>query len=223
MPPKGSQHSQTNNKSKSAVHFILKKTKDYSKRNHTISEEQIASLKELFLMGGITPTQAGLFVGVDYRTAQTYFREWAEEILDDPEHLTWAEREAHARVRALESITKQIIKVNDTLARFEKILDNLLVKKNKKTGEFELNEKVMNIENLIFRIVNIEKIVRLNRIYHSELQMQYASIEMMPPVAAILEKELEKWIAAKQEQFDIINDDGSNNDSNNDSNNNGDE
>jgi len=206
MATKRSHQSQNHNKSKTAVNFILKKTKDYSKRNHTISDEQIASLKELFLMGGITPTQAGLFVGVNHLTAKTYFREWAEEILNDPEHLTWAEREAHARVRALESITKQIIKVNETLARFEKILDNLLVKKNKQTGEFELKEEVMDIENIIFRIVNVEKIVRLNRIYQSELQMQYASIEMMPPVAAILEKELEKWITAKQEKFDILND-----------------
>lgn len=205
MPPKGSHHSQSTNKSKTAINFMLKKYKNHSKRNHTISPKQIAELKELFLMGGITPTQAGQFVDVDYRTAQAYFRVWAEEILNDPEHLTWAEREAHARVRALESVTKQIIKVNETLARFEKILDNLLVKKNKQTGEFELKEEVMNIENLTFRITNVEKIVRLNRIYQSELQMQYASIEMMPPIVAILEKELEKWITSKHEQIDITN------------------
>lgn len=183
---------------KQRCYLLAENKKNSNKRNHTISPDKIAVLKELFLMGGITPTQAGLFVGVDFRTVQTYFQEWAEEIVDDPNHITWAEREAHARVRALESITKQIIKVQETLARFEKILDNLLVTKNKETGEFELKEEVFNIENLIFRIINVEKIVRLNRIYHSELQMQYASIEMMPPIAAILEKELEKWIDTKQ-------------------------
>jgi len=217
MTLKRSHQSQNNNKTKTSFILTTLKRKNYKKRINTISAKQIASLKELFLMGGITPTQAGNFAGIDYRTVQTYFREWAEEILDDPEHLTWAEREAHARARALESITKQIIKLNEIIARFEKILENLLVIKNKKTKEFELKKDVMDVDTIVNKIVHIEKIVRLNNIYHSELQMQYTSIEMMPPVAAILEKELEQWIAAKQEKIDIIND------TNNDSDNNGDE
>lgn len=214
MATKRSHQSKNINNSKTAINFSPLKRKKFNKREHRLSDEKIAGLKELFLMGGITPTQAGDFIGVNFITVRTYFQEWAEEIIHDPDHQTWAEREAHARVRALESITKQIIKVNETLSRFEKILENLLVKKNKKTKEFELKEEVLNIENLIFRIVNIEKIVRLNRIYHSELQQQYASIEMMPPVAEILEKELEKWIAAKQEKINIINDDDNDDDSN---------
>lgn len=217
MATKRSDYRQTHNKVKSAINLSPLKHKNFKKKRHLLSDEKIASLKELFLMGGITPTQAGLFAGVNFLTVKAYFREWAEEIINEPEHLTWAEREAHARVRALESVTKQIIKVNETIAWFEKILENLLVKKNKKTKQFELKEKVMDIQNILYRIVNIEKIVRLNNIYHSELQMQYASIDMMPPVAAILEKELEKWIAAKQEQINITNDD-SNYDSNSDSN-----
>lgn len=207
MTTKRSHQSKNINNSKSTINLSPLKHKNFKKREHRLSDEKIAALKELFLMGGITPTQAGIFVGVNFLTVKTYFQEWAEEIIHDPEHLTWAEREAHARVRALESITKQIMKVNETIARFEKILENLLVKKNKQSGEFELKEDVMDIENIIYRIVNIEKIVRLNNIYHSELQMQYASIEMMPPVAAILEKELEKWILDKQQQIDVISDD----------------
>lgn len=196
------EHYKTNFSKAPVILIPLKRGKHKDK----ISVEQTKSLKELFLMGGITPTQAGIFVDIDYRTVQVHFRDWAEEILEDPEHLTWAEREAHARVRALESITKQIMKLNETIARFEKILDNLLVKRNKKTGEFELKDNVMDADNITSKIVHIEKIVRLNNIYHSELQMQYASIEMLPPVSAILEKELEKWIISKQEQINLIND-----------------
>lgn len=38
----------------------------------------------------------------------------------------------------------------------------------------------------------------MNRVYFSELQQQYSAIELAPPAEAVLERELEKLIAQKQ-------------------------
>jgi hypothetical protein len=53
-------------------------------------------------------------------------------------------------------------------------------------------------EKLNSEIERYERIVRLNDILASELQIQFDSIEMMPPSEAILDRELEKLIAEKQ-------------------------
>lgn len=174
-------------RSKSIILDITKKRDD-----RKISEEQLEILEQLFFMGGITSYQASKQCNIDPKTAKSYFEEWAEKLTDDPQHESWITKEKKIRARVLESITKQIIPVKENLQHFEKLLAALLY--HKKDGILVPNTSV-DLDS----VERIEKIVRANRIYFTELQQQYSAIEMTPPVESILEIELEKYIAQKQE------------------------
>ena len=211
MPKNRSTHNHTAKQSKDAISASTssnKKQKEKAKQNHTLSPEQLQELENMFLMGGITSYQAAKFLHIAPKTAKIYFTDWAEQLISDPEHIPWVQKEKRARARALESLTKQIIPVMTTLTWFEKILHLLLIaKKEKKTDKDTLDQarSTSTDTDTSNKISNTERIVRLNRIYLSELQQQYFSIDMMPPAEAILELELEKYIAEKQKISTVTN------------------
>ena len=82
----------------------------------TISRESLITLKELFLMDGITYTQAAMMAGCNPKTARDKFLIWAEALVEDEKYETWVERQHRVRARALEGITKQMIKTDEHLA-----------------------------------------------------------------------------------------------------------
>ncbi len=146
-----------------------------------VPKKIIEKLKDLFLDGGMTPYRASLILKIDNKTASKYFKQFADELIQNESHEDWFAREARVRQRALEGLSTQISEIRDILKPFEKKLKKLLTK-----TEFDLDA-----------IVPIEKIVRLNRKFLVELIDEYDAVDMTPPMIIILEKEMEARIAAK--------------------------
>jgi len=147
----------------------------------TLPNKIIEKLKDLFLEGGMTPYRASLILNIDNKTASKYFREFADELVENESHEDWFDREGRVRQRALEGISSQINEVRKILEPFELKLKKLLAKK-----DFDLDA-----------IVPIEKIVRLNRKFLVDLIDNYDAVDMTPPMRIILEKEMEARIAAR--------------------------
>jgi hypothetical protein len=185
--------------------LVLKKT---GRKTPKESKEMQEVLRELFLEDGMTAYQAAQITGNHFRTVQNYFDEWADEIIKVSGHETWIAREKRVRARALEGISKKLTSVRTRLAKLYSILDELievrsLVTKHEKALDRKLQAVVNTLDDDKFDKLNseierYERIVRLNDILASELQIQFDSIEMMPPSEAILDRELEKLIAEKQ-------------------------
>jgi len=146
-----------------------------------VPKKIIEKLKDLFLEGGMTPYRASLILKIDNKTASKYFKQFADELVENESHEDWFDREARARQRALEGISTQISEIRTILLPFELKLKKLLAVKN-----FDLDA-----------IVPIEKIVRLNRKFLVDLIDEYDAVDMTPPMIIILEKEMEARIAAK--------------------------
>lgn len=168
-----------------------------------IPEEKRAYLEELFLMGGITPYQASRLVGIHHTTASTYYKEWSEVLVESEGHDDFVVREKRARAQALESITKTIIGVRKRRQDLERILGNLIYKKDEKDPEkFELKD-VIFLEHPV--ILGYTSQIRQEEVFLTELQLQYDTIKRTPPVEAILDREVEKLIGEKLAQKNRIN------------------
>lgn len=147
--------------------------------NNKLSKVKVSKLRELFYMGGITPNAAANIAGVDYLTAKTYFTEFAEELTEEDEHTPWAVREAHARARHMESITKNIIEVQESLDYYKSRLKKLI--KKEKDGKS-------------VKLIEADRLVRDNRVILYELQTEYADLDSMLPTEILLQAELEKLL-----------------------------
>ena len=170
--------------------------------NHQISEDKERSLQELFLMDGITPFQAARIVGVKFDTAKRYFEMWCDELIEDPEHETWVQRQRRVRVRSLEGYAKKIIAITEQRNIMEKILVNLTFTRDEKTKGDTVSSFIGmkdNAKNLKFKspedlqhdlILSYNtKIAVLNQ-QLLELQDKYDAVDSQPPAIIILQKEM---------------------------------
>ena len=166
--------------------------------SNKISDEKKAQLEELFLMGGIGPYQASKIVGVHWNTASTYFKEWAEILIEAEGHEDFVLREKRARAHSLEGITKTILSVRKRRQDLERILGNLIYDKDKKDPKkFNLKD-VYTIAHPI--VLGYTSQIRQDEIYLTELQLQYDTIKRTPPIEVILDREVEKLIGEKLAQ-----------------------
>lgn len=181
-------------------------------------------LRELFDEDGITPWLASRIVGCDFRFAVSRFNHYAEQIIEAEEQ-DWIARNEKVRKRALEGISTKIKIAKEDLKIIEKQLDTNqkfqeaaihdTVEYLKKSpigiamGHLK-EEDFFDLVSLLRRELDIHKSygfllvqdiqqLRSQRTFAAELQQQYDSIEILPPPSAVLELELEKRIAAKQE------------------------
>lgn len=146
-----------------------------------ISDDQKAMLRQLFLMDGITPTQAAEQAGVDTKTARAYFAEWAEELVNGENYVPWVEMHERVKARALEGTTREIIKVQTTISKLEKIYDSLLAYPEDHPA-----------------IIAYDRALRDNRILLDSLKSKANAIELAPPARAIIDAEVERQIAERQ-------------------------
>lgn len=162
------------------------------KSNNKLSPDKLSELESLFLMGGISSYQSAKQVGVDPKTSAIYFEEWAEKLVADEDHLTWATKEKFAKARYKEALTKRMIKVRSRLTYFENLLTRVITIKSKN------KKREPNYELTADFIEKYEKLVRLTEIQYNELQQEYAAIDMMPPTEVLLQKEIERILNEKQ-------------------------
>ena len=112
------------------------------------NKEMIETLKELFLMDGMTAYQASQITPYNFRTVQVYFDEWADEIIKVSGHEIWIAREKRVRARALEGISKKLTSVRTRLAKLYSILDELIEVRSLVTKhEKQLDRKLTQLSN----------------------------------------------------------------------------
>jgi len=176
---------------------MVKKKKSRHKstgnKKSCISPEKIDHLQSLFLIGGITSYAASKEVGIDPKTATVYFQEWAEKLVEDENHIPWSIKEGYARARYKESITKRILKIKNRLEFFDSKLISIITIKNKKTKKTTPNPNPDES-----KLEKYERYVRVTELQLSELQQEYAIIDMMPPTEILLQQEIQKMIDEKQ-------------------------
>lgn len=185
--------SKTKPKSNNSISLKTTKKRAYrrkvsSKSNNVLTPAKIDALKTFFFMSGVTSNQAAIQVGCDPKTARTYFTEWAEELTEDINHVTWVQREQYTRARFLEGVTQNILATKKLLDYFTtKLLSIIHNKKGEviKSPDEELIEKY-------------ERYVRSYYTQYNEYQQQYLELQLIPPTGILLQKEIERTINEKQ-------------------------
>lgn len=179
-------------------------------------------LRDLFDEDGCTPWRASLKVKCSYPYAVQKFKDFAAMIVDAEEQ-DWIERIERIRARALEGISvkietaKEDVKlvltqlstnkkfqdaaIIDTVAYLKKSPIGIALGKLDEEAFFDLVavlRKELDVHKAYgFLINNNLAQLRADRIYAAELQQQYDAIEILPPPSAVLEAELEKRIAER--------------------------
>ena len=154
---------------------------------HRLTEDEKEELRDLFLMDGITYTQAGLKAGVTPQTAKKYFRMLAEEVVEQEGYKGWVDRQRRVRARTLEGITKQIIEVTEHLRDIQTIYDNIIKTEN---GDIRNAEDIDHGAQSKYASQIRETMEMLN-----VLRAQSTLIQSSPPADIILDREIEKAIA----------------------------
>lgn len=192
--------------------------------------EQDIKLRQLYCQDGITPWRASNEVNCGYEYAVKKFKEFGQE-LTDAEEENWVERQDKVRKRALEGLTIQIkdseTQIQGISNRLKKsidmqgmITDSLITNvEDSELGSViidaigkvdakvamaifkQLANDVNMWKNYGYLVEQVQKQLQAERTFKAELQMQYDGIEIMPPPSAVLEAEIEKSIAAKNELF----------------------
>lgn len=192
--------------------------------------EQDIKLRKLFDQDGITPWFASNVVNCGYEYAVRKFKEFGQTLVDKEDE-NWIERQDKVRKRALEGLTIQIKDaekiVGTVQKRLEKtrdvqesLMDKLVEDVDKSELGSVIQDAIGRIDaKIVFAIFTqltnnlmmynnfgqlVEKIQRQlqgERTFQAELQMQYDGIEILPPPSAVLEAEIEKSIALKNELF----------------------
>lgn len=192
--------------------------------------EQDIKLRELFDKDGMTPWFASNQVNCGYEYAVRKFKEFGQT-LTDAEEENWIERQDKVRKRALEGWSIQIkdaeIIIETVQKRLEKTRDiqeslmDTVVEDVEKTelGEIivdalgridgkvalaifrQLSNNLMMYNNFGVLVERIQRQLQGERTFMAEIQQQYDGIEILPPPSAVLEAEIEKHIALKNELF----------------------
>jgi len=171
---------------KSPIYTLVKRSEqgDYTR----ITDDQIRELKLLFFMDGITPSAAATQVGCSRPTVKRYWQEWADDLIDDPEHERWVVKHQRVMARALEGLAKKILALSKRKHTLERIYANLIYKKPEE-GKEPTEIKYLTTEEH-YTILNYEgKILAIDK-HLAELQAEYDAIEAKPPADIILRKEV---------------------------------
>jgi len=164
---------------------------------HKLSKNKLLQLEEHFFMNGITAYKASKLVGVDYKTANSYFNEWAKKLTTDEKYETWVDKNTRVKARALEGLANKIFDVRKIQKRFSQRLEKIM---NKIEFMEKRSKNTRELEKLESKVESYERIVRYNTILESELQQQYNSLEIIPPPKVVLEAEIEKFLRPTQEK-----------------------
>ena len=167
-------------------------TKLENPRNSGISPEQERNLKELFLMDGITYTQAAALAGVSVPTARAYFQRWAEEMVEEPSYENWSARQLRVRARALEGITKQLLAVSEHLTTIQRIYNGIIYEEDGET--LRKPEEINHIAQRAYASQIRETMEMMGALRTESLVIQSA-----PPPDVILDREIEQAIAGRIE------------------------
>lgn len=189
-------------------------------------------LRDCFNEDGITPNLAATKCGCSYRYAVWYFKRLGMIITEEEEH-DWIERNDIVRKRALEGIALKIEDLKPRIQVAREAVDesremqkqllpktierakkshlkeffDMLAEDEEKEAFFEIIsflggylKEYANLGYLFNQELQTEKMLMT---YNAELQQQYDSIEILPPPSEVLEAELEKRIAAKQNLYPV--------------------
>ncbi|MCA9828689.1 MAG: hypothetical protein KC444_09960 [Nitrosopumilus sp.] len=141
------------------------------------SKKMQETLKELFFESGMTPYHAAKKAGVDFKTAQTYFREFAKDLVDDPDREDWVDREQRVIAVALEGYSTEITKIRKLVNVFDKLLMSAIKKKDDA------------------KIDRYERHLRNNRLVLYDLVDKFNTLGVIPPSKVVLEAEIERRIS----------------------------
>lgn len=202
------------------------------RKSTKVKIEQDLALRKLFDKDGMTPWFASNKVNCGYEYAVQKFKEFGQ-LLTDAEDEDWIERQDKVRKRSLEGLTVQIKdseKIVETVQkRLEKtrdvqesLMDKLVedVEKSElgsviqdSIGRIDgkivfaiytkLSNDLMMYHNFGTLVERIQRQLQGERTFKAELQMQYDGIEILPPPSAVLDAQIEKAIAKKQELFQV--------------------
>lgn len=183
-----------------------------------------AKLTELYYENGITATQASIIAGCSRQYASEKFKEIGSKIVDAEEmEDDWFGRDERTRKRMKEGLSIQIINTDKNIERMTQrlkkaqeiqaaILPDLVSKvSDSKLGRI-LENVDMNVVMEVYKIISndlnmwknygyhvdgIETNIRNEVTFKAELQAQYDTIELTPPLKQQLEQEIERRIAEK--------------------------
>ena len=168
---------------------VLVEPKEAGRR---LTEDEKKELRDMFLMDGITYTQAALQVGADPRTVKHYFRRLAEEVVEKENYETWMDRQHRVRARTLEGITKQIIEVTEHLRDIQTIYDNII-----KTEDGKVR-KADDIDHTAQGKYAAQ--IRETMEMLATLRADALVIQSAPPPDVVLDREIEQAIASRIER-----------------------
>ncbi len=206
---KGSSNSSTNVITLTAAQQQQQHRQYYQKQTNTgtgqgrrLTEQQKRELEELFYMDGITAWHAHKLTGVSYRAVKKYFLEWGEKLVTDEQYESWIEKQKRVRARALEGLTQQIVNVQTRLSTLQNQYSQITqdiheIGQGRNKRIITKHRHVSNIDPQLQ--YGIDDQLRKNTILLEDLKAQAFAIQMMPPAEAIIEQEMEKAIAAKQQ------------------------
>ena len=161
-------------------------------RNAGIPQECEQNIKELFLMDGITYTQAAALAGVSVPTARAYFQRWAEEMVEEPSYENWSARQLRVRARALEGITKQLLAVSEHLTTIQRIYNGIIYEEDGET--LRKPDEINHITQRAYASQIRETMEMMGGLRTESLVIQSA-----PPPDVILDREIEQAIAGRIE------------------------
>jgi len=194
--------------------------------------EQDLALRKLFDQDGITPWRASIEVKCGYEYAVKKFKEFGQTLVDKEDE-NWIERNEKVRKRALEGLTIQIKdaekQITLTQKRMEKTRDiqesliDTMVENidNTELGSIildavgkidpkvcfaifkQLTNDINMYKNYGYLVNQEQRQLQSERTLKAELQQQFDGIEILPPPMAVLEAEIEKSIAEKNELFKV--------------------
>lgn len=182
--------------------YYQKQTNTGTGQGRRLTEQQKRELEELFYMDGITAWHAHKLTGVSYRAVKKYFLDWGEKLVTDEQYESWIEKQKRVRARALEGLTQQIVNVQTRLStlqnQYSQITQDIQeIGQGRNKRIITKHRHVSNIDPQLQ--YGIDDQLRKNTILLEDLKAQAFAIQMMPPAEAIIEQEMEKAIAAKQQ------------------------
>ena len=162
-------------------------------REKGIDKDRERTLYDYFLQDGISYTQAAALAGVNIKTAQRKFKEWASQIVEEEEYEDWSARQNRVRARALEGITRQILEVTAHQDVVQQIYNGIIYADS--TGRLK---PVEEIEHPLQRAYAAQ--LREIQDMLSTLRAESLVIQSAPPPDVILDREVEQAIAGKIER-----------------------
>ncbi|KKN76206.1 hypothetical protein LCGC14_0372320 [marine sediment metagenome] len=193
--------------------------------------EQDIKLRQLYSQDGITPWSASQEVHCGYEYAVKKFKEFGQELTDaeDENWIERQDKVRKRSLEGLSIQIKDAeVQIKGTEKRLEKsrdmqesLIDTMVenVQNTELGGIIEdaigrvADAKVVMVifkqltndinmwKNYGYLVEQVQSTLNRERVFKAELQMQYDGIEIMPPPSAVLEAEIEKHIASKNDLF----------------------